>query len=393
MPLSALVDGEKCIGMDIPLDEWKILQKKHRNNCLPIRMIGCNQPGHMVRKNGLQFFRHAPNSMLCNCERGESLQHLRLKYQIYNLFKSHGWEVDVEFYSPDGPMRADVLAWQKDRKIAIEVQWSPISLDSIQDRDKKYTNIGIESYWLLQNLPNNWHFGCKEKYHDLTPTDFYDLEKNQEIDRENTIFQSDKFVKEIRFFTYYGIMIRELSPSIDIPIWIMAILTRDYYERLASGERKIDNYIERKKSFVEFVEQLKSIKRMLPFNQKRLEKCNSFFRLYSNYLDSWTINEIKKIQGFFKDFANELELFDVDLRNQISLDYSNFENFEGRKDKIITFNYLFIQNLERYEWVMMDNENYKRLKKLEASKKKKSINTPEKTEQKEKTGQTRLSNY
>lgn len=376
MPLSALVNGKKCIGMDIPLDEWKEMQVKHRKGNLPILMIGCNQPGHMVRKNGLQFFRHAPNSLSCDCERGETQEHLRLKYQIYELCKSYGWEADPEFTSPDGSWRADVLSWKNDRKVAFEIQWSPISLDTLKDRDRKYTNNAIESYWLLRNLPYNWQLGCIEKYGDLTSEDFRDLEHTKELRRENAIFHLHKFKQEIRFFIYHKIMIREFFPELDLPMWVLTILTQDYSSYLKNGENEINLDIEKRKldlekikSFKVFVEQFPSIKKGLRYYQQRLDKCDSFFKVFSNYLSQEMKNEIIRTHDEFDSLESEIKLFELDLRNYIVPSDLEILEMDIRKDKILKLNRAFFGTLEKYEWMMKDNENYKRSKRLEAENK------------------------
>lgn len=376
MPLAALVNGKKQIGMDIPLDEWKIMQEQHRKGTLSIRMIGCNQPGHMVRKKGLQFFRHAPNSIPCDCERGETEHHLRLKYQIYHLCKSYGWEADTEFNSPDGSWRADVLSWKNDRKVAFEIQWSPILLDELKNRDQKYSKKSIESYWLLRKLPNDWHLGYMEKYGDLTLAEIDEIEHTKELKRENAIFQSHKLKQEIRFFTYHKIMMREFSHELDIPMWVLTILTEDYSYILKNGENDINCDIEKRKldkekiqSFRIFVNQLGSLKAGLKYYQKRIKKCNLFFEVYSNYINEETMNEIKLIRDDIESLGNEISLLELDLRKYIIPSDAEILEMSTRKDKILSLNRTFVGTLEKYEWIMQDNENYKRFKRLEAEKK------------------------
>ena len=47
---------------------------------------------------------------------------------------------------------SDVYAIKDGRKIVFEIQISTISPNDLEDRDKKYRNEGIESYWLLDNF-------------------------------------------------------------------------------------------------------------------------------------------------------------------------------------------------------------------------------------------------
>jgi competence protein CoiA len=147
MPLSAIVNGETVIGPDLSGTEWADLAAQHKHG-LAVTMACCGAPGHLRRsKQGLQHFYHATGTGCGYAE--ESPEHLGLKYLVYRTCRDAGWETHTEYPAPDRSWIADVLAEKDGRKIAFEIQISAISLDELAERDRKYRDAGIESYWLL----------------------------------------------------------------------------------------------------------------------------------------------------------------------------------------------------------------------------------------------------
>ena len=150
VPLKAIVDGETIIGPDLSKEEWTKLKFRHRNG-LSVKMGCCGAPGHLrISKRGTQHFYHAVDTG-CNYEY-ESREHLEIKYRIYRICKLENWETYVEFPASDRNWISDMYATRDGRKIVFEIQISTISPNDLEDRDKKYQNEGIESYWLLDNF-------------------------------------------------------------------------------------------------------------------------------------------------------------------------------------------------------------------------------------------------
>jgi len=150
MPLSAIVAGKTIIGPDLSADEWADLAAQHKKG-LAITMACCGAPGHLRRsKRGTQHFYHASDAG-CGYEE-ESLEHLELKYLVYRTCKDAGWDTFVECPAPDRSWVADVLAKKDGRNVAFEIQISAISPDDLAERDRKYQDAGIESYWLLDGF-------------------------------------------------------------------------------------------------------------------------------------------------------------------------------------------------------------------------------------------------
>ena len=149
MPLTALIDGRTVIGPALSADEWAVLAKQHKKG-LAVTMRCCGAPGHLRKsKRGTQHFCHAAGAR-CGCGE-ESPEHLELKHLIYRACKDAGWQTSVEYPAADRSWIADVCAVKDGRKVAFEIQISSISSEELAERDRKYRNAGIESYWLLDD--------------------------------------------------------------------------------------------------------------------------------------------------------------------------------------------------------------------------------------------------
>ncbi|NMB77901.1 MAG: hypothetical protein GYA23_02260, partial [Methanomicrobiales archaeon] len=89
----------------------------------------------------------------CNASE-ESPEHIEIKHLVYLACRAQGWETTVESAGPGRTWVADVLAEKDARKVAFEIQLSSISSKELVERDRKYREAGIESYWLLENFLN-----------------------------------------------------------------------------------------------------------------------------------------------------------------------------------------------------------------------------------------------
>jgi len=148
MPLKAIINGEMVVAPDVSHESWLELKRQHKKGLSVL--MSCGAKGHLrTSKHGLQHFYHATDSEKCNCE-SESLAHIEIKNEIYQICKSAGWSSQVEYTSEKGDWRADVFTEKGDKKIVFEVQLTKIPLEILEDRDIKYRDAGIESYWLLK---------------------------------------------------------------------------------------------------------------------------------------------------------------------------------------------------------------------------------------------------
>jgi len=236
VPLKAIVDGETIIGPDLSQEEWTNLKVRHRHG-LPITMSCCGAAGHLrISKKGTQHFYHAVDAG-CNYEQ-ESREHLEIKYQIYRTCQSENWETYVEFPASDRTWISDVYAIKNGRKIVFEIQISTISPNDLEERDKKYRNEGIESYWLLDNFlerSRNFESWYQSHLHEeddrigeTIPYIDYSL---FDTGPENHIFIS-KSIRSVGLNAKNQTLFTTNNPEIPLAIWVREVLKGNYQKYL-----------------------------------------------------------------------------------------------------------------------------------------------------------------
>lgn len=232
MPLKAIVAGETIIGPDLSEEEWTQLKSRHKKG-LNITMGCCGAAGHLrISKKGTQHFYHAVDTG-CNYEQ-ESREHLEIKYQIYRACKSENWETYVEFPASDRTWISDVYAIKDGRKIVFEIQISTISPNDLEERDKKYRNEGIESYWLLDNFLErsrdfeSWYYSHLYEEDDrLEETIPYIDDSIFDTGPENHIFIS-KGIRSVGLNAKNQTLFTTNNKEIPLAVWVREVLKGNY---------------------------------------------------------------------------------------------------------------------------------------------------------------------
>src|ERR1044071_9020644 len=119
----------------------------------PFLCIDCNE--EVILKAGrtkVNHFAHA-NPIACKFAEGESEEHRRCKMEIYEALKQLPHVRDVILENPLGEVRPDVSAYINGVPVAIEVQISSLSIETIMRRTIDYFRKGIYVLWLLQWTP------------------------------------------------------------------------------------------------------------------------------------------------------------------------------------------------------------------------------------------------
>lgn len=156
MPEFALVNGVWRYADEYSPLEWDRLRTTNPE----IIMLCCEEKGHQVRRKQKQFFRHNPESSCACATAEESIEHFELKCKIAYLCRKLGWDANVEctrasvFKTEGAEWQADVLAQNGDTYIAFEVQYSPITLGSLYERNERYQHDNVLSVWLLSTYPH-----------------------------------------------------------------------------------------------------------------------------------------------------------------------------------------------------------------------------------------------
>lgn len=92
-------------------------------------------------------------SLPCSYDAGESEAHRRAKNEIYEALLRHPDASRVQLELPLPTVRPDVFAHIRGVPVAIEVQISTLSPETITHRTEEYTRLGIYVLWLLQWTP------------------------------------------------------------------------------------------------------------------------------------------------------------------------------------------------------------------------------------------------
>src|ERR1700722_20366083 len=119
----------------------------------PFLCLQCNE--EVVLKTGksrINHFAHT-NPLACAFAKGESEIHRRCKLEIYEALLKEPNVCNVELERPLGTVRPDVSAYIQGVPVAIEVQISYLSIETIIYRTIEYFRKGIYVLWLLQWTP------------------------------------------------------------------------------------------------------------------------------------------------------------------------------------------------------------------------------------------------
>jgi competence protein CoiA len=122
---------------------------EHKRNA-PFVCIDCNE--EVILKAGrrtVNHFAHA-NPVACKFAEGESDIHRRCKMEIFEALRNHPNVRGAALERPLGTVRPDVSAYINGVPVAIEVQISSLSLETIMRRTIDYHQRGIYVLWLLQ---------------------------------------------------------------------------------------------------------------------------------------------------------------------------------------------------------------------------------------------------
>ncbi len=119
----------------------------------PFRCLECNE--EVILRTGklrVTHFAHA-NPIACKFQTGETEAHRRCKMEIYEALQREPAVRKVALERPLGTVRPDVSAYINEVPVAIEVQISDLSLETIIYRTREYERKGIYVLWLLPWTP------------------------------------------------------------------------------------------------------------------------------------------------------------------------------------------------------------------------------------------------
>jgi competence CoiA-like predicted nuclease len=239
-------------------NEWSELKAQHGEG-LAVTMPCCGMSGHLrTSKCGLKHFYHAHKSKECG-GKPESLDHLRLKNQIYQICRAEGWDAQPEYQSPAGDWRADVYATRGERSVVFEVQLSKISQEELQEREEKYARDGIESYWLLRNYldvrPHYASWGeCEVSIR------FQNFDKGDFDLTHEKLYYVQKGIRAIGINSDNGTLCTTKNPSTELREWVKYVLTGEYSHYLADFKVQYQRCARLRDSALPVLEELNELK-------------------------------------------------------------------------------------------------------------------------------------
>jgi len=104
-------------------------------------------------RHAINHFAHV-NPLACRYAENESEEHRRCKMEIFQALSQEPRAHSAMLERPLGTNRPDVSAYINGVLVAIEVQISSLSLETITRRTIEYARKGIYVLWLLQWTPN-----------------------------------------------------------------------------------------------------------------------------------------------------------------------------------------------------------------------------------------------
>jgi competence protein CoiA len=134
-------------------DDKTVLAYFEKQSNGPFFCLECKSEVVLRRgRKRIDHFAHA-NRFACERTANESDQHRRCKLEIYRSLIKRPNVRDVALERSLGAVRPDIFAYIDGIPVAIEVQISSLSLDSIIERTIWYHRKGIYVLWLLQWTP------------------------------------------------------------------------------------------------------------------------------------------------------------------------------------------------------------------------------------------------
>lgn len=119
----------------------------HIDECVGVSFVQAHVKNDSLWKSHFRRTRYCVyRDELPKASEGESVEHLDMKLDVLNYFRSFGYECDLEVRIGDNI--CDVVVDFDDTKLAIECQISSISHKEVSSRTRNYINHGYAVVWL-----------------------------------------------------------------------------------------------------------------------------------------------------------------------------------------------------------------------------------------------------
>ncbi|MDG0843250.1 competence protein [Staphylococcus equorum] len=122
-----------------------IAQKGHQYKCPHCNNKVILKKGRLIAPH----FAHISKRKV-TCNKGETLEHYRLKYQLAQWFEKYNYDVAIEPYIIECYQYPDLII---NHSVAIELQFSQITVLNIKKRSISLQKCGLDVVWIINN-PN-----------------------------------------------------------------------------------------------------------------------------------------------------------------------------------------------------------------------------------------------
>ena len=130
-------------------DDRPVMARRCERGKGEFRCKACGEDALLVKGDiRIHHFRHRPKHTLCDQERGETEAHRACKEAIYGALWGKDGVAELELEKRIGSNIADVFAMINGFPVAIEVQRSTLSVDSIRQRTMDYHRSRVFVLWL-----------------------------------------------------------------------------------------------------------------------------------------------------------------------------------------------------------------------------------------------------
>lgn len=166
--MTAILDGAHISAYDLSAAAWAEVRESYKRSSLTMT---CGERAVPKESSlGLRFFAHHPGVGCQLHETGpETAEHHAAKTLLAQAGEDTGWKAHVEYVSENRDWIADVLLVRGEKRIALEVQWSPQPDLEFARRTRRYQEAGVECRWFLG--PSNWTRTVPHSYRIGGPAD------------------------------------------------------------------------------------------------------------------------------------------------------------------------------------------------------------------------------
>ena len=226
-----------------------------------------------------------------------------------------------------GTWISDVYAIRDGRKVVFEIQISTISPSVLEERDRKYRDEGIESYWLLDNFLERskdfaaWYHSHLNKEDDhLGETIPYIDNSLFETGPENHIFIA-KGIRSVGLNAKDQALFTTNNKEIPLAVWVREVLKGNYQNYLKETAAAYHNKRQLKNLAAPELIQFREFYQKIIRDETYRKKVDSYYRIFNA---DKTLRKEKALQKKFDEIYAEIDWLGKEYHSCIAESYGLF---------------------------------------------------------------------